>query len=286
MPRRAQALLLAPIVAASGLLGCNALTGASDLELVACTSDCPPAADAAVDSFVPADTFAVVDATDAGDDATVEDTEVDAAEEDADAADDADATVEAGDADASDGAADVRDADAASDAIDASDASDAPDGDGCTVGCGIRVFTAVGLSTGSPTSTTPVTMGTIPAIIGKKIRILKIGICGDADTTSGPVRFVATDGLATTFSWAAGQSGIAATATYRLSPTPVTGAGSERGFSYQAVTHVGALSRAFTVRWDLAADFDVRYCSAKDEDGTSFGDPANSVRVWVKYQYE
>ncbi len=149
--------------------------------------------------------------------------------------------------------------------------------------CGVQVFSAVG---SDATISTPKLMGTLKAYTGKRIRVIKVGICGDSDTNSGPNRYVAADTGTMNFSWAAGQVAVTmpGTTTYRLTPTPV--AGTSRGFTYQVVSHLAGTGNAVTLSWNFHADFDGLFCSAPDEDGTAYADTPSSVRMWVKYQYE
>jgi hypothetical protein len=135
----------------------------------------------------------------------------------------------------------------------------------------------------------PKTMATIPGVAGRRIRISRVGICGDSDTTSGPNLFAASDGAGMSFSWWAGQSTPSSTGTtYALAACPSSGTGSVsgRGWSYQTVDHVGAVGASVTVRWDYHLDWDGRYCEAAAEDGTSYVDAASTVRALVKWRYE
>jgi hypothetical protein len=117
------------------------------------------------------------------------------------------------------------------------------------------------------------------------VRILKLGICGDADVSSGQQGFRAFDGAAMNFTWGAGQLNQG-NATYVLAPTPATGGGSERGFSYLDVNVLAAPGASVAVEFALRFDWDGRFCSASDENGTSFVDAASTARAWIKYRYE
>ncbi|MBM4397893.1 MAG: putative metal-binding motif-containing protein, partial [Deltaproteobacteria bacterium] len=134
-------------------------------------------------------------------------------------------------------------------------------------------------SSGLPTQT----LGTIPALSGKRIRVTTLGICGDSDSSSGPNRFTAAGG-GQTFSWAAGQSYVSAT--YTLAPTPVVSGSYRRGFSYLNVDHVTTAGAGMTVQWDYHYDWDSKYCSTQDVLGNSYSDPSSTVRAWVRYRYE
>jgi cysteine-rich repeat protein len=154
-------------------------------------------------------------------------------------------------------------------------------GGSCPDACG---GTITGL--GANTDVLPVVLATIPARAGRRIRVTKIGMCGDADTGSGAARMVATDGTSS-WSWVAGQNTLALPATYTLTPTPATGAGSERGFTYMAVDHLLEVGASVTISLDAHNDWDGRYCQDTDEDGVAYGpDAASSLRAWVKYRYE
>ncbi len=142
-------------------------------------------------------------------------------------------------------------------------------------------FSALGPNNQNPV----ISMGTIPAKAGRKIRILKLGICGDSDSGSGPNRFKVTGG-GLNFTWWCGQGSTSVT--HKLSPTPNKG-GSARGFSYldvKASNYVSALGASLTVYWDYHNDWDGRYCDDTSEDGKKYKDSGSTVRTWVAYQYE
>ncbi|MBK7395895.1 MAG: hypothetical protein IPJ34_06200 [Myxococcales bacterium] len=301
-------VLLAFVGASAGVSGCNALTGVSDLEAVDCLTDC---VDGGGDGAV------AVDATPD----TRSDTADAAAEAATDAADGevADDAADAGAGSCTDKAQNGTESDVdcggscpgcavgkkcgvaadclskvctakacvaarCDDGVQNGEETAIDCGGSACAPCGTLLFTAPGTDA---SITTPKVMGTLKAYAGKRIRIVKVGICGDSDATSGPNRFVATDGAAMSFSWAAGQTTVAipGTTTYRLAPTPPA-SGSARGFSYQVVSHLGAVGQPMTVSWDFHADYDGLLCGALDEDGASYSDPASSVRVWLKYRYE
>lgn len=153
------------------------------------------------------------------------------------------------------------------------------DDDNCNNKCipNITGGVVTGYGSGSPSKV----IGTIPAIPGKKIRITKVGICGDSSANSGPNRFdVAGGGV--NFSFSAGQNKNGG-ATHWLSPTPKQGA--SHGFTYASVSYTTAVGAAMTVTWAYQYDWDGYRCTGADEDGKSYSDPTSSVRGWVKYEY-
>lgn len=294
--------------------GCNALTGVDDLERVECVTGCGDAApEASTDASLDTGRDAADAATDAGDDVAT-DALPDALSDVADA-DAGDAAVRCtnkvleppeSDVDCGGGvcpgcgtgkkcggnadcaskicAGGVCAAPRCDDGAQNGDETGIDCGGATCAPCGTLVWTASGADA---SISTPKLMGTLKAYAGKRIRIVKVGICGDSDATSGPNRFVAADTAAMTFSWAAGQTSVAlpGTTTYRLTPTPVV-AGTTRGFSYQVVSHLAGLGAAVNVSWDFHSDYDGLSCGAADEDGTLFTDAASTVRAWVKYRYE
>ncbi|MBM4353572.1 MAG: hypothetical protein FJ109_07200, partial [Deltaproteobacteria bacterium] len=154
-------------------------------------------------------------------------------------------------------------------------------GDGCDANCKTeppKVLT--GMVTGSPTQV----VGTISGVPGIKIKIIKIGICGDSDATSGPNQFQASGG-GINFTWEAGQSGQGST--HVLSPTPNKG-GSARGFSYKDVSYTADVGQGKTISFTFHNDYDALYCQDTDTQGTNYNDSGtvSSVRPWVLYAYE
>ena len=125
------------------------------------------------------------------------------------------------------------------------------------------------------------TLGSIPGKPGASILIKRIGICGDADSGSGPARF-SVNGAGLGFSWAAGQ--YQPGQTHWLGTTPNVG-GSARGFTYANVSYTGAVGQGVNVVFDLQNDWDGRYCNATDAHGNSYSDSSSTARVWIEYQY-
>jgi hypothetical protein len=123
---------------------------------------------------------------------------------------------------------------------------------------------------------------------GKQIKILKLGIGGDADQGSGPIGFRAIGG-GVDFTWAAGQETHFGSdiPTYKLAPTPET-VSSGRGFSYSGdlslVLNEGAGLEIYS---DFRRDFDGRYTIGSDLLGNNYDDSAvpSSFRPWVLYEY-
>jgi len=130
----------------------------------------------------------------------------------------------------------------------------------------------------------PFTIGTIPGKPGMKIVISKVGLCGDADCSAGPKRFVAVGG-GLNFSWAAGQNQC--DATHWLGCTQPT-QGNGRGFVYADVVQTAAVGQSVDVKIDLNKDWDGHYCHDTDTEGNAYDDSGNnvSVRGWVLYHYE
>jgi hypothetical protein len=130
-------------------------------------------------------------------------------------------------------------------------------------------------------------IGEIPAQPGKRIRILTLGICGDADSQSGPA-FYRAQGGSLTVSWSAGQNSTGSPDHF-LGVTPVL-SGSARGFVYKDVSALNVLTpqigAALTIQMVGQNDGDGRYCQATDTQGNPYDDPPSSSRGWVFYQYE
>jgi hypothetical protein len=158
----------------------------------------------------------------------------------------------------------------------ACDDGNAQTGDGCSPQCAIEtlVWSEVGTSAQNPT----VTLGTIPAMAGKSIKIKKLGICGDSDVSSGPNQFKATGG-GLNFTWETGQSNYGST--YDLPAQ-----GTYTLFTYQDVSHTALAGEPVTIEWTYHYDWDGKYCGSSDSEGNSYSDPASSVRAWVLYTYE
>ena len=125
-------------------------------------------------------------------------------------------------------------------------------------------------------------VGTIPGVAGKRIHIVKLGICGDSDVSSGPNVFTS-NGAGLNFTWECGQSTRGST--HILAPTPNMG-GSARGFSYADVNYLGNVDQAVTVTWTYHQDWDGRFCQATDTEGNPYTDGGATVRPWVLYEYQ
>ncbi|MFH1438221.1 MAG: hypothetical protein ABIJ56_21110 [Pseudomonadota bacterium] len=125
-------------------------------------------------------------------------------------------------------------------------------------------------------------VGTIPAVAGRRVHIVKLGICGDSDATSGPNVFTAA-GAGLSFTWECGQSTRGST--HILAPTPNLG-GNARGFSYADVNYLGNIGEPVDVTWTYHADWDGNLCQTTDSEGNSYSDVAGTVRPWVLYEYQ
>jgi hypothetical protein len=137
----------------------------------------------------------------------------------------------------------------------------------------------------APVNSSPIlNVGSIPSYPGRKVRIVKLGICGDADMTSGMQGFRAYDGMGLDFTWGAGQANQGP-ATYFLQPTPNLG-GAARGFSYMTVDLLTQAATTVQIDFQFRFDYDGLFCQAMDEDGVSYTDMGSSVRAWLKYRYE
>ncbi len=155
------------------------------------------------------------------------------------------------------------------------------DDDNCTNKCVSNITSGV-WSEVAPSSKNPtILLGTIPGKPGKKIKVVKLGICGDSRNSSGSNRFkISGGGLG--FSWYAGQNNPGGT--YKLSPTTSKN-GSGYGFTYKTVNHIGQAGASLAVHWDYHYDWDGLYCHDTDSEGNSYKDTPSSVRAWVKYEY-
>ncbi|MCB9738331.1 MAG: hypothetical protein H6747_03620 [Deltaproteobacteria bacterium] len=157
------------------------------------------------------------------------------------------------------------------------------DDDACNNSCKknlpkFQVLSQVVTSSQGPT----LTMGTIPAIAGKKIRVTKVGICGDSDGGSGSNQF-RLSGSGVNFTWHAGQTNPGSN--HALSPTPAKGA--SRGLTYASVNYVANVGQGLTLQWTYHNDWDGHRCTDTDELGNVYNDPnGSSVRAWVLYSYE
>ncbi|MEY3014369.1 MAG: hypothetical protein RIT45_3104 [Pseudomonadota bacterium] len=157
------------------------------------------------------------------------------------------------------------------------------DDDACSNTCKknapkFQVLSNVVTSSQNPT----VTMGTIAAISGKKIRIHRIAICGDSAPASGSNQFRLSGG-GLNFTWHAGQNNPGSTHT--LSPTPNKGA--SHGFTYANVNYLSSAGASLTLQWTYHNDWDGYRCTDTDDQGNVYNDPSgSSVRAWVLYSYE
>jgi hypothetical protein len=170
------------------------------------------------------------------------------------------------------------------------DDGNAKDGDGCSSACKLeppKVFTQV-IHNGAygGYNQEVLKLGTIPALAGLKIKITRVGLCGDADASSGPKRF-AIQGGGLDFSWAAGQT--TCTATHWLGYTTPT-QDPNRGFVYATVSYTAQVNQPLDLYITNNQDWDGHHCQDTDAYGTSFNDSGVggsccSVRGWVEYQY-
>ncbi len=128
----------------------------------------------------------------------------------------------------------------------------------------------------------------IPGEAGAGIRIVRLGIGGDADVSSGDMGFRLVGG-GLDFTWTAGQT--ATPATYDLGFTPLATSGDlafARGFAYSAELDLLALEGAsLQVSWIHSMDFDGKYTRATDVLGNTFDDAAfnSSARPWIQFEY-
>jgi hypothetical protein len=154
-----------------------------------------------------------------------------------------------------------------------------------------QVFTARISNANSGSGTDPdFLMGTIPALAGQSIRVIRVGLAGDAEIQSGPQAFQLVGG-GLDFTWGAGQSNPPQVPLdHVLSPTvaevgsPVGG----RGFTYSADLNLTGISgQSMQVRWRGTSDWDGLFAWGTDSEGTSFDDSAapSSARAWVLYEY-
>jgi hypothetical protein len=160
--------------------------------------------------------------------------------------------------------------DAGEECDDGNDAS----GDGCH-NCKIEKLVWSERNTTDPVQT----LGTIPAKPGKSIKILRLGICGDSDTQSGPNQFQAAGG-GLNFTWECGQQDYGST--YDLNAP-----GGQNSFTYQDVVHKALPGETVTIKYTYHYDWDSGGCNATDSEGNVYADGSGySVRAWVLYTYE
>ncbi len=154
-------------------------------------------------------------------------------------------------------------------------------GDGCSATC-ISLKPKVLTGVGSGGAKIPI--GTIAAKAGATIVIDKLGICGDADASSGPVRYHAFGG-GLDFTWAAGQNNNPGS-THFLPPTQSTG-GQGRGFTYADVNYKAQVGQSVSVEYEFTNDGDGLHCTGTDVEGNSYNDSkSSSSRGWVRWHYE
>lgn len=136
---------------------------------------------------------------------------------------------------------------------------------------------------------TPILLSSISGVPNMRIRILRLGIGGDATSESGIFTFAVTDGTSSV-SWSAGQFPDPS-ATFQLSPTvPVSSPPPGRGYGF---TYSPSVSLLFAVGSDVdvfsveRGDTDPNYTYGSDLLGNSYDDStvANSRRPWVLYEY-
>ena len=159
------------------------------------------------------------------------------------------------------------------------DDGNAVEDDGCSSNCSGQVYIYSDYVTSGDNYGV---MGTIPAVDGKSIRITRVGICGDADSSSGPKQFtIGGGGLG--FSWEAGQWQY--NSNHYLGHTDPSGGGN--GFVFSDVNYVAASGNALDVQYTYNGDWDgAGGCDASDGEGNMYIDPGTSVRVWVQYHYQ
>lgn len=134
-------------------------------------------------------------------------------------------------------------------------------------------------------------VGTIPGSAGRPIRIIRVGLAGDATDESGPHAFQAV-GAGLDFTWGAGQVSQSPLVPldYDLAPTVVQvgSPSSGRGFTYSGdINQTGANGQSVQIRWRGTRDWDGLYAWGTDSRGTAFDDSGTSAsaRVWVLYEY-
>jgi hypothetical protein len=134
-------------------------------------------------------------------------------------------------------------------------------------------------------------VGTIPGSAGRQIRIIRVGLAGDATDQSGPHAFQAV-GAGLDFTWGAGQVSLEPLVPldYDLAPTVLQIGSPEpgRGFTYSGdINQTGASGQPVQIRWRGTRDWDGLYAWGTDSRGTAFDDSAttSSARVWVLYEY-
>lgn len=134
-------------------------------------------------------------------------------------------------------------------------------------------------------------LATIPALPGQSIRIIRVGIGGDAEANSGPQAFQIV-GAGLNFTWGAGQAlSPQVPLDYTLAPTVVQGGSPSngRGFTYSPdLNQVGAAGQPVQIRWRGTSDWDTNFTWGTDSQGIVFDDSGVDVccsaRAWVLYE--
>jgi hypothetical protein len=134
-------------------------------------------------------------------------------------------------------------------------------------------------------------IATIPALPGQSIRIIRVGIGGDAEASSGPQAFQIL-GAGLNFTWGAGQPNPPQVPLdYTLAPTVAQGGSPSngRGFTYSAdLNQTGAAGQSIQVRWRGTSDWDGNFTWGTDSQGNVFDDSGVEVccsaRAWVLYE--
>lgn len=131
-------------------------------------------------------------------------------------------------------------------------------------------------------------VGVIPGRANMQVRIMRLGIGGDADQSSGKQAFQAI-GAGLSFTWGAGQEvNPPFPLDYVLSPTTQTGSPNGRSLSYSSPLDLrGMAGQSISIKWRGTADWDGRFTQDTDILGNAFDDAPyySSARAWVQYDY-
>jgi len=134
----------------------------------------------------------------------------------------------------------------------------------------------------------------VPAKKGCQIQILKIGICGDADQSSGSVKFAVSGSGGTGFSFEAGRSrtGKDRGSTYSVSTTYRSGGYTKYDLVKSMSTsekkkHTFAPGAGVTVKSEGTNDYDCLKCRDTGFDGISVndGDRCGTFRALIEFNY-